>query len=80
LDISNIIPTALTADSPFNAIQVQQINWSANEIVACGNELQEQGESSRDIQLPISYLLARVVDWCDTHPAPPTEEGPTIRY
>ena len=77
----NHVREELTADSQFNAIQVQQINWSVNEIAACGKELQEQGESSRPIQLPISYLLARVVDWCETHPPPPTHEaGPTIRY
>jgi hypothetical protein len=76
----NCIREQLTADSQFTAIQVQQINWSVSEIAACGRELEERGASSRPIQREINYLVARVVDCCETHPPPPTQQGPTMRY
>jgi len=76
----NHVRKELVADSQFNASQVQQINWAVNEIAVCGMELQEQGKSSRPIHQAIDYLVARVVDWCETHPPPLTQDAPTIRY
>jgi hypothetical protein len=62
------IEDRLLADNQFTAKQQQQIRWSLNEIAECGRELRENGESSRSIDEPINYLIARVVDWCRTHP------------
>ena len=70
----------LATHSQFNAAQVQQINWSLDEIAVCGREIKEQGESWRHIEPAIDYLIARVVDWCKAHPPPPPQEGPVIRY
>jgi hypothetical protein len=68
-----IIGERLLAENQFTEKQQQMIRWSLNEIAECGRELNEAGESSMSIDEPINYLIARVVDWCRTHP--PQEEN-----
>lgn len=58
----------LTAESSFTPEQFTKIRWSLDEIVACGRELEERGESSRNATEAVDYLVARVVDWCHKHP------------
>src|SRR5687768_7305153 len=58
----------LTAEPVFTREQIAKIRWSLEEIIACGRELEEIGESSRNATEAVDYLVARVVDWCQIHP------------
>lgn len=58
----------LTAESRFTLEQHDKIRWSLNEIIACGRELERQGESHRNATEAVDYLIMRVVDWCQLHP------------
>jgi len=58
----------LTAQPTFAPEQLMKIHWSLNVIIACGRELEEVGESSRNATEAVDYLAARVVDWCQIHP------------
>jgi hypothetical protein len=64
-----IIADRLLTENQFTDKQKQKVRWSLNEIAECGRELKENAESSRSIDEPINYLIARVVDWCRAHPA-----------
>jgi hypothetical protein len=58
----------LMAESSFSSEQLAKIQWSLDEIVACGRELEEQGESGRSATEAVEYLILRVVDWYRLHP------------
>ena len=58
----------LTAEQNFTSGQITKICWSLDEIIACGRELEKQGESRRNATEAVDYLVARVVDWCRIHP------------
>ena len=58
----------LTSESSFSAEQFAKIRWSLDEIIACGRELEQQGESGRSATEAVDYLILRVVDWCRMHP------------
>ena len=58
----------LTGEPQFTSEQLTKICWSLSEIIACGKELEEIGESSRNATEAVDYLVARVVDWCQLHP------------
>ena len=58
----------LTAERSFSLEQVAKIQWSLDEIIACGRELERQGESGRSATEAVDYLILRVVDWCRLHP------------
>ena len=62
-----IIQDHLRSDPQFSPAQIQSIDWALNEVAACGDELARNGESSRALEEPINYLVARVVDFCRTH-------------
>lgn len=62
-----IIEEHLTTASQFSPQQLEKIKWALNEIATCGDELEKDGESGRDLDEPIEYLIARVVDWCRSH-------------
>ena len=64
----------LTADPQFSEAQLEKIEWALDEINACGEELEKGGQSSRSVEEPIDYLVARVVDWCRTHEGKAAEE------
>src|ERR1041385_8274542 len=51
----------LTTDPQFSPAQLKSIAWSLDEIAACGDELERDGQSSRDVEEPIDYLVARVI-------------------
>ena len=58
----------LLAESRFSPEQLAKIQWSLDEIVACGRELEQQGESGRSATEAVDYLILRVVDYCQLHP------------
>jgi hypothetical protein len=58
----------LTAEPEFTSDQLQKIRWALDEIIACGRELEEIGESGRNATEAVNHLVARVVDWCRMHP------------
>jgi hypothetical protein len=58
----------LTTESRFSSEQLAKIQRSLDEIVTCGRELEEQGESGRGATEAVEYLILRVVDWCRLHP------------
>ena len=58
----------LTAEPRFTPEQLAKIRWSLDEIIACGREVEEIGELSRNVIEVVDYLVARVVDWCQIHP------------
>jgi hypothetical protein len=58
----------LTTESRFSSEQLGKIGWSLEEIVACGRELEQHGQSSRAATEAVDYLILRVVDWCRLHP------------
>jgi hypothetical protein len=58
----------LTTETRFTPEQLAKIRWSLDEIIACGRELEEQGESGRSATEAVDYLILRVVDWCKMHP------------
>ncbi len=60
----------LISESQFTMEQLAKIRWALDEIFACGRELEEIGESSRNATAAVDYLVARVVDWCHMHPRP----------
>jgi len=57
----------LTAERRFSSEQLGKIRWSLDEIIACGRELEQQGESGRSATEAVDYLILRVVDWCRLH-------------
>jgi hypothetical protein len=57
----------LTREKRFSPEQLKQIEWSLNEIITCGRELETRGESSRNATKAVDYLIHRVVDWCELH-------------
>src|SRR5262249_47193678 len=63
----DIIEEHLTAAPQFSPQELEKIRWALGEIAKCGKELESEGESSRDVETPIDYLIARVVDWCRSH-------------
>jgi len=65
----------LLSDAQFSPAQLTEIRWAIEEIAACGRELDELGESSRSVSRPIDCLIARVVDWCRTHPQNSTNDA-----
>ena len=62
-----IIRGNLTSDPQFSPAQTQCIGRALDEIAACGDELEKDGQSGRSLDEPIDYLIARVVDWCRAH-------------
>lgn len=66
----------LDADPEFSDAEAEKIAWALNELVTCGEELEKDGHSSRNVEDPIDYLIARVVDWCQRHPPPKSEDAP----
>jgi hypothetical protein len=58
----------LTAETHFSDEQLAKIRWSLDEIIACGKELVEMGESRRNATGAVDYLILRVVDWCRWNP------------
>jgi hypothetical protein len=58
----------LTGEGSFSSEQLAKIRWSLDEIITCGRELEEQGESGRSATEAVDYLILRVVDWCRMHP------------
>jgi len=58
----------LTVENRFSSEQLTKIRWSLDEVVACGRELEQQGESGRAATEAVEYLILRVVDWCRWHP------------
>ncbi|HXI69591.1 MAG TPA: hypothetical protein VNN22_04465 [Verrucomicrobiae bacterium] len=62
------IRDCLTGETRFKPDQLTKIRWSLDEIIACGRELEEIGESRRNATEAVDYLVARVVDWCQIHP------------
>jgi len=58
----------LTAERRFSSEQLAKIRWSLDEIIACGQELERQGESSRNATEAVDYLILRVVDWLRMNP------------
>jgi hypothetical protein len=58
----------LMAEPTFTPEQIEKIRWSIDEIIECGRELEEVGESSRNATEAVDYLVARTVDWCQIHP------------
>ena len=73
-DYLEVIRRHLTADSQFSPAQLKSITWALDEIAACGDELERDGQSSRGVEEPIDYLIARVVDWCRTHEPEPRND------
>jgi hypothetical protein len=68
IEYLNAIRDHLTAESSFTPEEIARIRWSLEEIIACGRELEEIGESSRNVTEAVDFLVARVVDWCQIHP------------
>jgi hypothetical protein len=68
IDYLDAIRDYLTADPQFTREQQAKIRWSLDEIIACGRELEEIGESSRNATEAVDYLVRRVVDWCRVRP------------
>jgi hypothetical protein len=68
LEFLDTLRNHLTAETRFSSEQQKQIEWSLNEIIACGRELETQGESSRNATEAVNCLIHRVVDWCELHP------------
>lgn len=64
----DILRGHLTDENQFSSEQLAKIRWSFDEIIACGRELEQQGESSRNATEAVDYLILRVVDWLRTHP------------
>jgi hypothetical protein len=58
----------LSSESRFTSEQLEMIQWSFDEILACARELDQQGESSRDATEAVDYLIMRVVDWLHWNP------------
>ena len=58
----------LTAESRFTSEQLDKIQWSFDEILACARELDQKGESSRGATEAVYYLISRVVDWLHWNP------------
>jgi hypothetical protein len=58
----------LVPESRFSSEQLDKIQWSFDEILACARELDQKGESSRGATEAVDYLILRVVDWCMLHP------------
>lgn len=58
----------LTKERAFSSDQQSKIRWSLDEIIACGRELDQKGESGRSATEAVDYLILRVVDWCRLHP------------
>lgn len=69
-----IIEEHLTGAPQFSSQQLEKIRWALNEIATCGHELERDGESGRNLDEPIDYLIARVVDWCRSHEPEEQEE------
>jgi hypothetical protein len=68
IEYLDAIRNHLTAEPRFTSEQLAKIRCSLDEIIACGRELEEAGESSRNATEAVDYLVARVVDWCQMHP------------
>jgi hypothetical protein len=68
IEYLDTIRDVLSAEPTFTADQLGKIRWSLDEIIACGRELEEIGESSRCATEAVDYLVARTVDWCHLHP------------
>jgi hypothetical protein len=58
----------LAREGLFLSEQLANIRWSLDEIIACGRELEQQGESGRSATEAVGYLILRVVDRCRLHP------------
>ncbi|MGC3992256.1 MAG: hypothetical protein QM796_21680 [Chthoniobacteraceae bacterium] len=58
----------LIAEKRFSTEQLGKIQWALDEIIACGRELEQQGESCRNATEAVDYLILRAVDWCRLHP------------
>lgn len=72
-DFLDALKDNLTTESNFTPEQRGKIRWALDEITACGRELEQQGESSRNATEAVDYLILRVVDWCRLHPRAPDE-------
>jgi hypothetical protein len=68
IDYLDSIRDHLTVEPRFTSEQLAKIRSSLDEIIACGRELEQVGESSRNATEAVDYLVARVVDWCQMHP------------
>src|SRR5262245_30926036 len=62
-----IIRRHLTSDPQFSPAQLKSIGCALDEIIACGDELERNGQSSRPVGESVDYLIVRVIDWCRTH-------------
>jgi hypothetical protein len=68
LEYLDALRERLTAESRFSSEQLTKIGWSLDEIIACGRELEQHGESSRNATEAVDYLILRVVDWLRMNP------------
>lgn len=67
VEFLDVLRDHLLAESRFSPEQLAKIQWSLDEIIACGRELEEEGESGRSATEAVDYLILRVVDWCRMH-------------
>jgi hypothetical protein len=58
----------LNTERRFTPEELEKIQWSFDEILACARELDQQGESSRNATQAVDYLIMRVVDWLHWNP------------
>ncbi|MEK7781768.1 MAG: hypothetical protein AAB370_09760 [Verrucomicrobiota bacterium] len=68
IEYLNALRDYLTKERRFTSDQLDKIRWSLDEILACGKELEQQGESARGATEAVDYLILRVVDWCHMNP------------
>ncbi len=68
LEYLDALSEHLTSERRFSPEQLAKIRWSLDEIIACGRELEQQGESSRNATEAVDYLILRVVDWLRMNP------------
>jgi len=69
IDYLDILRENLMKERGFSGTHIDKIRWSLDEIIACGRELTEHGESARNATDAVDYLIFRVVDWCNNHPS-----------
>lgn len=74
VEYADTIWRLLSTANQFTPGQLAEIRHSLDEIIACGRELEDRGESRRNVTPAIDCLVARVVDWCRAHPKQTNDE------
>jgi hypothetical protein len=74
-DFLDTLRKHLLTESRFSSAELEKMHWAYEEIIACGRELEELGESSRNATEAVDYLTMRVVDWLRLHPRTDVESG-----